>query len=350
MVSAPQPVVHIPSWVDPRFVPELYLFFSVDIEGSTSFKNSVGGGRSTWGPFFLEFFQTFPSNLAKCEADFWHLFDASKSTPFVLWKSLGDELIFTKKLDNGFDAFLAVCAAKEAIIQGSSKLRSHRENRADAGEKNHYPTHLKGTAWLAGFPIKNMKISRTNVQDDYIGPSIDLGFRLTKLSSPWHMAVSAPLSWMVAKIQHEQSSILKGQTLKWFYRGREALKGIHGGKSGYPVFCIDVADSAEGVSKEELNLLDRGDVKPRDVIDFCETLYEKTGSQPGRHGRPFILGDNEYGLDMPVVDSDGWNEYIRDYKAFLTTQPMVSEPSISNGTDDAEQVLIAIDQAATAVK
>lgn len=331
-----------PTWIDGRFPPEFYLFFSVDIEGSTIFKNSVTGGRSTWGPFFLEFFQSFPANLSKCEADFEGHFALDKGSPFVLWKSLGDELIFAKKLNNGFDSFVAVCAAKEAIINGSEQLRTHRESRGNAGEKDHYPTHLKGTIWLAGFPIKNMKVPRDGLQDDYIGPSIDLGFRLTKLSSPWHMAVSTSLAWMVAKIQNEHSSKLKGINIKWVYRGREALKGILSGKAGYPVFCIDVAASADGVGKEELNLLDRAEIKPRDVIDFCTTLYSSDGC------RPFILGDKSFDFDIGSSGDCAYDTYKDSYVSFLSTQPVISEPSSLAGSSDTQPVMDAIKQAASA--
>jgi hypothetical protein len=141
---------------------------------------------------------------------------------------LGDELIFAKKLTSGIEAFVAVCAAKQAITDYSKKLREHQRNRRKDGEQYAFPTQLKGTMWHAGFPIKNMKVvkdEQPQVPIDYIGPSIDLGFRLAKLSTPWHMAISAPLAWMVAKIQVEHSEKIDNLDVKWTYRGRGRLKG-----------------------------------------------------------------------------------------------------------------------------
>lgn len=339
-------------WVDPRFPPEIRLFFSVDIEGSTSFKHSIVGGRSTWGPFFLEFFQSFPPTLAKCETDLAALLQMGTSSTFEPWKALGDELVFSKRLSTGFEVYEGLCSAREAIIQGSASLRRHRESRASSGDIDQYPVHLKGTAWLAGFPIKNMKVPtvRAGTVDDYIGPSIDLGFRLTKMSSPWRMAVSTPLAWMAAKVQHEQSASLKGQMLKWSYLGRQTLKGIEGNRAGYPVFCIDVADSAIGMNSEELNLLDRGDIKPRDVIAFCETQFRSEGNQAGKHGRPFILGDAKCGFDLPGAAAPERIQYLEAYGAFLTTQPVVQATmKAGTGSDDANAVISAIDSAASLI-
>jgi hypothetical protein len=309
----------------------------------------VSGGRSTWGPFFLDFFQSFPPTLGKCEADLTTLLQTGAVSIFEPWKALGDELVFSKRLDTGFDVYQGLCAAREAIIQGSEKLRQHREVRASSGDKDQYPVHLKGTAWLAGFPIKNMKVVgvRPGAADDYIGPSIDLGFRLTKMSSPWRLAVSTPLAWMAAKVQHEQSPSLKGQMLKWSYLGRQTLKGIEGNRAGYPVFCIDVADSAIGMNEQELNLLDRGDVKPRDVVAFCETQFLGEGNQAGKHGRPFILGDVACGLDLPVQGTPECARYHEAYDGFLTTQPVVQPPTTDAGSNDANAVISAIDSAAS---
>jgi hypothetical protein len=328
------------TWVDGRFPPEFYVFFSVDIEGSTRFKNDVGKS-STWGPFFLEFFHSFPSTLANCEVKLAQLLSsANPKSQFVFCKSLGDELIFAKKLTGGFEAFVAVCAAKQAITDYSKKLREHQRDRREDGEQHVFPTQLKGTMWHAGFPIKNMKVVKDEhpqVPIDYIGPSIDLGFRLAKLSSPWHMSISAPLAWMVAKIQVEHPEKIDNLDIKWTYRGRESLKGVL--VSPYPVFCIDVAASADNVGREELTLVEDTRTSARNVVAFCETLFSENG-----HGRPFIVGD-KYGFDIPNPENPECIEYIENYQAFLKTQPVITEPSkleASVNTDTTAQVLDAI--------
>lgn len=333
---------------DPRYPPELRLFFSVDIEGSTQFKNTVPG-RSTWGPFFLDFFSNFPATLKKCEADVRAAQSLGSSARFEHWKSLGDELIFSVVLESGFDAYLALCAARDALIVGSQKLREHRESRKSIGDRYPYPVHLKGTAWLAGFPMKNMRVPspRSDGQDDFIGPSMDLGFRIAKVSSPWRMAVTTPLAWMASKVQFEKSAVLRSRELKWVYLGRQTLKGIDGNDVGYPVFCIDVADSTTVINSAEKLLLSRDGTQPSDVTAFCETQFRTDGtSEAGKHGRPFILKDTDCGLGLPDGDSPEKNCYWESYNSFLATvQPAIALPDagVIPAKGKADEVISAID-------
>jgi hypothetical protein len=335
---------------DPRYPPELRLFFSVDIEGSTQFKNAVPG-RSTWGPFFLNFFSSFPATLKRCEADVRAAQSLGSAQRFEHWKSLGDELIFSVVLESGFDAYLALCAARDALILGSQKLREHRESRKNIGDDHPYPVHLKGTVWLAGFPMKNMKVPspRPEGNDDFIGPSMDLGFRIAKVSSPWRMAVTTPLAWIASKVQYEKSSVLRSKELRWVYLGRQTLKGIDGNNVGYPVFCIDVADSTTVINSAERLLLSRDGTQPSDVMSFCETQFRTDGTtEAGKHGRPFILKDSECGLGLPDGDSPEKTHYWEAYNSFLAAvQPAIalSGMGASQSKEVADEVISAIDLA-----
>lgn len=336
-------------WIDDRFPPEMQLFFSVDIEGSTRFKQSPIHGRSAWGPFFLEFFETFPGTLASCEDQLGRLIEHGKAARFKPWKSLGDELIFSKKLITGYDVFIALCAARTAIIKGSAKLRAHRDARLDSGDTDRYPVHLKGTVWVAGFPIKNMKVtsSQSGMGEDFLGPAMDLGFRLTKESSPSRMTVSTTAAWMAAKVEYDNAPDLAGQTLKWSYSGRQPLKGIDEHPAGYPVLCVDVSESTTGTSRQEQNLLRRSSVSPADVVEFCEQQFKSAQNPAGKHGRPFILDDVIRDFDLPDDQSIESEDYRSRYKEFLTTQPVVTP--LMDGTDvdgQSAQVISAIDAAA----
>lgn len=340
----------VSGWIDPRYLPELRLFFSVDVEGSTQFKQSVPS-RSTWGPFFLDFFKSFPSTLAKCEAEARGHARLGSGAEFEHWKSLGDELIFSVVLNSGFDAYLALCAARDALVEGSILLREHNESRSRIGETHPYPVHLKGTAWLAGFPMKNMRVPspRDDGQDDFIGPSMDLGFRIAKISSPWRMAVTTPLAWIAAKVQHEKSRVLRTKELKWVYLGRQTLKGIEGNSVGYPVFCIDVVDSTVVMNEAERTLLSRDSTQPSDVMTFCETQFRTDGTtEAGKHGRPFILNDTECGLALPEDSSPEKVRYLESYRSFLATvSPVVALPEQDTNRPDANvrDVMSAIDSA-----
>ncbi len=322
----------------------MFLFLSVDIEGSTKFKSSTHGGPSTWGPFFLEFFENFPAKLKERETDIARTLGLVSDAPFELWKTLGDELLFYKKLDRGLSLFCGALAASRALIKGAELLRQHGESRTRSGESDHYPTQLKGTAWIAGFPIKNMIVGSN--PKEYIGPAIDLGFRLAKLSSPTRMVVSAPLAWMINKIQYAHTAKLNGFTLDFFYFGRETLKGVGKDGTGYPVFWVDASDAAK-VSTQEKDIIRRGKLAPKDVVEFCESLFSDTASGIGQ---PFILGDKDGIFEFPHHKSKVAKQYVDDYKAFLTTVPAVvaDPPTSGNGkSGDPTKVLSAIKLVAT---
>lgn len=231
--------------------PKLKLFLSVDVVGSTAFKqsqprNGHGGGRNSGGPanwltFLSSFYRDFGNRIRL------HLGrllehtgiadgnpDERVGTPH-LWKALGDELVFVIELKHENHLPVILDAFRHAI--------NEEIDLAKAGD-HPLPISLKGSAWLAGFPVCNAEIpmvsdlssgppAGTVTGFDYAGPTIDIGFRISKLASPHRLIVSAEVAYLL--------TVARGgvEIVHHLHPDRPAeLKGILGGEE-YPVFWID---------------------------------------------------------------------------------------------------------------
>ncbi|GAV19678.1 hypothetical protein MMIC_P0629 [Mariprofundus micogutta] len=90
---------------------------------------------------------------------------------------------------------------------------------------------------------------------DFIGPSIDIGFRVASLSTPRKMMVSVDLALLVAKVRGATSPEDNPPMLDLRYDGKKILKGVLDNKP-YPMFWIDtMPDSEEEISNQEAEIL-----------------------------------------------------------------------------------------------
>lgn len=222
--------------------PKLKLFLSVDIVGSTNFKQRDKDAQSQgWLNLFVSFFSEFPSLFRS---------EVSECNPKLelprLWKSLGDELIFTMELTQRQHA-------AEYIKTFASTLRQAAKNwHTDLKDPARRELHLKGTAWLAGFPVGNVEIplrssenslrsegKNSNARDsdekdydgrDYIGPLIDTGFRLKEFATSRKLVMSADLAYLIL------SAGVSG--MAFFFDGEHSLKGVLRSKP-YPLVWLD---------------------------------------------------------------------------------------------------------------
>ena len=215
-------------------MPVLRLFLSVDLVGSTAFKQSnqtafkaddkpaLGNVSEPWfGPiaqFYREIGRLFAREWqAYCDVLAKNVGWPAGSAP-QLWKSAGDELIYLKVLTDHREALACVLCWKRTIEEYRVQL------------KKQYPAlDLKSTSWVAGFPITNADIvfskniilesirddddavytnlyllheyfkkpDDKNLTKDFIGPSIDTGFRLCASSNPRKFVVSVELALML---------------------------------------------------------------------------------------------------------------------------------------------------------
>jgi hypothetical protein len=295
----------------PEFLkPKLRLFLSADVVGSTQFKQRgpLSIEKDGWLGTFIQFYRDI-------ERDFFAQWDAYKSFAEKnhwpargnpeFWKCNGDEVIFTKILNDHREAFAGTYAWVQAVRKYREELHS-----------KHKGLDLKATAWLAGFPINNSEIAfrtsaaqssaeiaeattanydllekfysgdlRHGVIRDFIGPSIDLGFRLSQHSTPQKMVVSVDLALMVSYTKPKFGHF---RELKYGYDGRQVMRGAMGG-SPYPIFWIDMLED------DELTTAENSISPPQrpNSDNICKLCEQYIKNHPEYMIRPFIWNDSD---------------------------------------------------------
>jgi hypothetical protein len=237
--------------------PRLRLFLSFDVQGSTSFKYQAAADKiEAWLPiihwFYIETQAAVERSWLRSSARYRHDFPEAEAGPGpVFWKSAGDELLFVQEITHPLQCLSAVQAFKDVQAQQDEDLQRRSGGRL----------RLKATAWLAGFPNLNkeipligphtgeveshdddtmLRIARFERgtlphQRDFVGPSIDLGFRLTELATPRRFVVSVELAYVLADMMVE-SHLMDRLNLQ-VEEGR-VLRGILNDME-YPLIWID---------------------------------------------------------------------------------------------------------------
>lgn len=287
---------------------KLLLFLSVDVIGSTAYKNKSSEIVQHWLETFLNFYKDFPVHLDKkfnkiknqCEKKIKVVFEKNP----VLWKSLGDELIFKVALTDSEQLKYYIQAFQESVLEYHKII-----NKEPA-------LGLKATAWLAGFPVCNTELTFESDKKtkDYIGPSMDIGFRLGKFSSKRRFVISLDLAYMLSRyIGHP----------KIRYEGKRELKGVLDNKP-YPVFWIDMEPEGNLEDKlfPEIKFSERDDIKL-----FVEEFIRQTGKPLML---PFIDGDRtcnkkpeDYDKDLEAILK--LKEKINDEEPDTEGSPQISE-------------------------
>lgn len=318
--------------------PKLRLFMSVDITGSTQFKQLLShsaskgaphreDGKESWSsePWLspiLEFYEQISSIFV----EEWHTVSKhAQEDPHewsvgdrpTVWKAVGDELIFTKILTDHRQAYFSVYAWLRTIQIYRERIKKH-----SAG------LDLKCAAWIAGFPINNAEVilnhqatsglagcddgdyifgnlSRLHAVDteqptlngqvgrslmgirDFIGPSIDTGFRVASVATPRKFVLSADLAFLLAHTTVNLPSTWRFDHLIFYFDGRKDLKGVTNG-TPYPIFWINAA-KLEPLTKIEDKIEKREPTTASDVKEFCERYLDK--NKDTHVMKPFIYGD-----------------------------------------------------------
>lgn len=264
--------------------PEKYRFryrllASADIIGSTAYKSGQASQNQSWAHVFRNFFDEFPREVERCfnaiDADFVGSNTKPKSCMSV-WKYVGDEILFETELGRHEAAAYHVLSLKDALNRYAEVLA-----------KKHRGLGLKGTVWGAGFPVTNVdvetKTPANGVTRDFLGPSIDLGFRLMPSADRRRIPVSADIAMFLRSARTKSTRAAK--RLRLFLDPPQELKGIHAG-SGYPMLWVDRLD---GEVTAEDTLLGRNRATDDDALHrYLEDLF-----QPASIGllRPFIESD-----------------------------------------------------------
>ncbi|OBG41238.1 hypothetical protein [Mycolicibacter heraklionensis] len=223
------------------------LFLSCDLQNSTQFKQNE---ENDWIKTFLAFYTEFPSILSA---------EVSKSCPGLggrlsLWKAIGDELIFSVLIDSEQECSDAVDAWLAAMLEFELQHLLPKT-----------PMTLKGGAFLATVPAPDRRVAiprtvrakedesqkdaeATNEETlnaapeeaavefamDFVGPSIDTGFRVLKYATRRYFVLTAEVAHLLFKHYNDQDQRDRRAHLV----GTHVLKGVWGGKP-YPVFALE---------------------------------------------------------------------------------------------------------------
>ncbi|WP_296600726.1 hypothetical protein [Phenylobacterium sp.] len=260
----------------------LRLFLSVDMVGSTEFKaRFTGQGSEGWLGIFQTFFTSFPL-MAAGQIGIEFLDD--DATPAIdVWKVMGDEVVF-------------VCqpsAPEELTSILIALLRTMRLYEERHFEK--LPLRLKGTAWLADFEGQNIQIeipelsSGTGAHLDFIGPDIDLGFRISKFAKPGSLVISLDVLEIVLGARNADRAAL-------YVIGREPLKGVMFGRP-YPIVWMRAADDGFSFLPWEVEqdplmarAMNMSPASPEDLRRLIEDMRHFLRKMHGRDRPPLKLG------------------------------------------------------------
>lgn len=386
----------------PNFLkPKLRLFLSVDIAGSTAAKQNASNffkhhtqeanslsasaeapqfeqeyhNASRWLKTSVIFYETFGKefinswNAAVLESKGMpgYTLAAMDGSPPAFWKAAGDEVLFYKDITDWMQVVLTVGAWVVAMKRVRPQLRVAYGGSATAID-------LKGSAWLAGFPVintalcvdptpstgstpfdmqidaefakipvcKNMlysaflfkeptvkdifdfhasTIKPSNDRIDFIGPLIDLGFRISQFAEIERMAISMEVvhAFIRANKQHAgfynpldgvihafsgNSSLSSFPPVTLGYSGRQPLKGISGTR-GYPMFYLDVnlEDKIFAAESELLGSKNPLTLDRKELEIFCNQYFDDHSV----FSRPYLVKDD----GTIILDKSESNEEIK---------------------------------------
>ena len=217
----------------------LQLFFSVDLVGSTAYKTK---NPRTWIGLFEQFYREFPT----------HLRAEGVPDQFKPVKFLGDEIVFMVEIRQSAMVQHLLQAARKAVFTYNAALEQHNTG-----------LQCKGCAWIAGFPLSNRFIKIASAKSevtDFIGPDIDIGFKLARVATTRKFILSTKLAWMLAEVLKPGG--LSSQRV--YFEGEQDVPGLPG---IYPVFWLDVMD--EPPRTERMREGERPRAMWNDIADHC---------------------------------------------------------------------------------
>lgn len=318
------------------FRPKQLLFIGADIVGSTSLKQTMIqttegtalDANTKWFDLIQEFYirlsELFLHEADPLDAEAPHL--RSLKLPKV-WKTVGDEVLFWTEVTDSRQLPHIVNAWRRAICRLREELR----------ERYALPAlDFKCTAWMAHFPWRNKMIfssptgmfaqredyvERTNLHImyryfsprglpadvvlDFVGPGIDLGFRLATTATLRRFTISNDVAYMLARAAVD-GGVEHG--LRIHYEGLRTFKGVHGG-SEYPLFWIDMSDGGS-IEDYDSELRAKQPCRDEDIVTFIDTFY---GERRNYVYAPFIVSETEEILrDRPSWYDAAHEKMLRD--------------------------------------
>lgn len=250
------------------------LLFSFDLQGSTSMKmrdaqkqyermrthqpdNRKDHLEPAWIRLISHFFETSHQLFRTRAREFISENRNCSNASINLWKTAGDEILFySSKILNEHEVY-ALCAAFDSVLH-EIDLPLFRDHKLG----------VKGVCWAAGFPIRNMELEIDRmaspnfrikklspeppnfdatvpsiraeaelapfcepIELDFLGPEIDLGFRISTTATPNRLAVSLDVANLLAEVSGKYD-------VRFYHVGWRNLRGMYG-EIPYPIIWID---------------------------------------------------------------------------------------------------------------
>lgn len=289
--------------------PEIYLFISVDIINSTLLKYPENGSENdNWYSLFTAFYKELPSTFLSSIQNLFRTFGLGECPKVQIWKYAGDEILFyvNIRIKNEIPA---VIYSFERTLQEWYDPEDNKD------------VHIKGCAWIGQFPFIDRKIifsEEINKADeakriDFIGPSIDCGFRLGKYASRNKIVLSVE----VVDLCRQCSC----QNFNFYYIRSENLKGVLGSLE-YPIFVMLVGNANK--SLEEKHLLSNCQQSNLEnfIADYYRNFPDKYKNKISRIG---------YDIESYLASKSEISKYIMKNSRLPESQE--NQLEARNGTD-----------------
>lgn len=294
------------------------LFLSVDLSGSTAFKDSPagvdrdGGATPRWVTVFQRFYTDFPAKYAGNYQRLRNELSGNDQCP-TLWKAVGDELIFCGRTTNKRSISVALV----------SFIQTLHDYRKDIFSEN-TDLNLKGAAWLAAFPEPNRAVQLRKANGgpdlltasealeeaadkrpfdyDFLGKAIDTGFRVASTAKPQRFSLSVQLARLLTSAPRGL-----GNDYDIHIDQPILLKGVNGGEP-YPILYIETLDhlGLSDIRRRERRILNR----PPSREDLAEYLMHYC---------------NAVGTDDIVLPNDVGTDAAGPPESYLKHRELISE-------------------------
>ena len=210
---------------------DIYVFFSFDMVGSTKLKTK----KEDWPFSISQFYKTVYTELQR------------EIRQIKVWKYLGDEiLLYVSIRDLGVDfdsRSLSLIKIPKIVYDVQSEV-------AETIQKESPELNVKSTVWIAGIQTiwsyenkldehyKNITATidmeannrtedktenRTKKEDDFLGPDMDIGFRVAKFAFHHKVVLSADFAYLLYKISEDKEDKIDDNLRIVSY---EILKGV----------------------------------------------------------------------------------------------------------------------------
>lgn len=163
------------------------------------------------------------------------------------WKFVGDEILLWADLNRHEEPCIHLRSLLGAVEEYERVLK-----------KGAPLLGLKVSSWIATFPVPNVQVTVPQTDEagvswkvyDFLGPGIDLGFRVAKFSDSRRVTITAGLAKVIASLGAQEHYV---KSLQLAYAGKERLKGVIGGRP-YPLFWLDRHEDPQSIEDKLLNI------------------------------------------------------------------------------------------------